>query len=154
MNESDVDGVYTLLTEYLQKFQLKIMFTREEVKHWLLPREKVINSYVLEKKGKVTDFLSFYHLPSSILNHDNDVLHAAYSFYNVATTLSWVDLMKDALILAQQAGADVFNALNLMDNEEFLAQLKFGMGDGNLQYYIYNWACPEMKPDKVGIVLL
>ena len=103
--------------------------------------------------GVVTDILSFYHLPSSILNL-NDTLFAAYSFYNVATTVPLIELMKDALILAKSTGSDVFNALNLMENNSFLEELKFGIGDGNLQYYIYNWACPEMPPDKVGIVLL
>jgi hypothetical protein len=36
-----------------------------------------------------------------------------------------------------------------MDNKEFLEKLKFGVGDGNLQYYIYNWKCPQMNPEKV-----
>lgn len=31
----------------------------------------------------------------------------------------------------------------------FLEKLKFGIGDGNLQYYLYNWKCPSMEPDKV-----
>jgi glycylpeptide N-tetradecanoyltransferase len=153
MEPKDVDGVHDLLTNYLEKFQLKILFTREEVAHSLLPRDKVINAYVVETDGKITDFLSFYHLPSSILHHD-DTLHAAYSFYNVATTVPLVDLLKDALILAKKTGSDVFNALDLMENRQFLEPLKFGLGDGNLQYYIYNWACREMQPNQVGIVLL
>ena len=36
-----------------------------------------------------------------------------------------------------------------MDNQEFLEELKFGQGDGNLQYYVYNWRCPEMDPNQV-----
>jgi glycylpeptide N-tetradecanoyltransferase len=47
----------------------------------------------------------------------------------------------------------VFNALDLMENGEFLEKLKFGIGDGNLQYYLYNWRCPAMKPEKIGLVL-
>lgn len=154
MKESDVEAVHKLLTTYLDKFQLKILFTKEEVGHWLMTRDKVINSYVVENDdGAITDFCSFYHLPSSILNLD-DTLYAAYSYYNVATSVTLTELMRDCLILAKQCGADVFNALDLMDNEEFLKELKFGKGDGNLQYYIYNWACPEMPPGRVGIVLL
>lgn len=153
MEEKDVDSVHKLLVNYLEKFQLKILFTKEEVAHWLLPREGVINSYVVEGDQGITDFCSFYHLPSSILNQD-DTLYAAYSYYNVATSMSLCDLMRDSLILAKQCNADVFNALNLMDNDEFLKDLKFGKGDGCLQYYIYNWACPEMPPSKVGVVLL
>lgn len=44
---------------------------------------------------------------------------------------------------------DVFNALDLMENTQFLENLKFGIGDGNLQYYIYNWKCPSMPANKV-----
>lgn len=43
----------------------------------------------------------------------------------------------------------MFNALDLMENKVFLEKLKFGIGDGNLQYYLYNWKCPPMDPDKV-----
>lgn len=50
-------------------------------------------------------------------------------------------------------GFDVFNALDLMANKTFLEKLKFGIGDGNLQYYLYNWKCPGMEPEKVGLVL-
>lgn len=45
----------------------------------------------------------------------------------------------------------MFNALDLMENKVFLEKLKFGIGDGNLQYYLYNWKCPSMEPDKVRI---
>lgn len=37
-----------------------------------------------------------------------------------------------------------------MENKVFLEKLKFGIGDGNLQYYLYNWKCPSMDPEKVS----
>ena len=43
----------------------------------------------------------------------------------------------------------MFNALDLMENKTFLEKLKFGIGDGNLQYYLYNWKCPSMGAEKV-----
>lgn len=49
-----------------------------------------------------------------------------------------------------QKGFDVFNALDLMENKTFLEKLKFGIGDGNLQYYLYNWRCPGMESEKVS----
>jgi glycylpeptide N-tetradecanoyltransferase len=154
MEAKDVPGVHKLLTQYLDKFLLKVLFDEEEVRHWLLPREGVINSFVIENQdGVITDMCSYYHLPSTILNRD-DTLRAAYSFYNVATSVKWVDLMRDCLILAKKGGSDVFNALNLMDNDEFLQELKFGLGDGNLQYYLYNWSSPSMKSNELGVVLL
>ena len=49
---------------------------------------------------------------------------------------------------------DVFNCLEMMENGEFLADLKFGPGDGHLQYYLYNWRCKPMPSQQLGMVLL
>ena len=43
----------------------------------------------------------------------------------------------------------MFNALDIMDNNKILEELKFGVGDGNLHYYLYNWKCPSMPPTDV-----
>lgn len=48
-------------------------------------------------------------------------------------------LMGDALILAKKYKFDVFNALSLMDNGLFLEEQKFGPGDGQLHYYLFNY---------------
>jgi hypothetical protein len=40
-----------------------------------------------------------------------------------------------------------------MENKEFLETLKFGIGDGNLQYYLYNWRCPSIPPNKVWLII-
>jgi glycylpeptide N-tetradecanoyltransferase len=59
-------------------------------------------------------------------------------------------LISDLLKFNFKTGFDVFNALDLMENKEFLKELKFGKGDGNLQYYVYNWRCPSILPHKVA----
>jgi len=153
----DTSEVCHLLTNYLKQFDLCQVFHEDEFKHWFMPRDKVVHSFVVQdpKTNKITDFLSFYSLPSTVIgNKLHSQLNAAYSFYNVATSTSWVNLITDALILAKQLGYDVFNALDVMENLTFLKPLKFGIGDGHLQYYLYNWRCPEMAPPKVGLVLL
>eukprot|EP00953_Heterococcus_sp_UTEX-ZZ885_P030049 15896-Heterococcus_DN1.PRE.2 len=224
-------SAHALVSEYLKKFKLCPIMDLEDFKHWLMPRQGVIDSFVLsDDSGKVTDFCSlcskvvaralqsmhkkcdnavvasvafgfwadqnkptvkavraqsvtllhsskhvalafsacayvhmlmrsdvmcFYHLPSTVIGNDkHDTLFAAYSFYNVATTMTLCALMRDALVMARDRGMDVFNALNLMDNEQFLQELMFGIGDGHLQYYLYNWRCPDMKPNETGLVLL
>lgn len=103
----------------------------------------------------MTDFCSFYHLPSTVIGNPlHDKLNAVYSYYNVATTMSFEELMKDLLILARNENADVFNALDLMENAKAFQSLQFGAGDGWLQYYVYNWKCPTMPSNSVGLVLL
>ena len=47
----------------------------------------------------------------------------------------------------------MFNALNVMDNQKVLDELKFGIGDGNLHYYLYNWKCPEIEAEKVSMFM-
>lgn len=81
-------------------------------------------------------------------------MNAAYSFYNFSTATEWKVLMNDALILAKNLGCDVFNALDLMENLEFLKELKFGIGDGSLHYYLYNWQCPSVLSKDLGLVLM
>ncbi|XP_025093636.1 glycylpeptide N-tetradecanoyltransferase 1-like isoform X2 [Pomacea canaliculata] len=151
---ADVADAYKLLAQYMQKFDLAPVFSKEEFRHWFIPRENIVDSYVVERDGEITDFVSFYTLPSTVMHHPtHKLLKAAYSFYNVSGATPWVDLMQDALIVAKNMGFDVFNALDLMDNKEFLEKLKFGVGDGFLQYYLYNWRCPSMDTHKVGLVL-
>ena len=57
-------------------------------------------------------------------------------------------------MLYGQNDFDVFNALNLMENDTFFTDLKFGVGDGNLHYYLYNWRCPELQSSDIALVLM
>jgi glycylpeptide N-tetradecanoyltransferase len=156
LTSKEVSSAQRLVMSYLPKFKLHPVMNEHEFAHWLLPREGVVDTFVkVDKDGEVTDICSFYHLPSTVIGDlKHKTLFAAYSFYNVATTVPLTDLMKDALIIARNKGMDVFNALNLMDNDEFLEQLHFGKGDGNLQYYLYNWRCPKVQSNDVGLVML
>ena len=96
------------------------IYSEEEFEHWFLPREGVISSYVVENSdGELTDFGSFYSLPSTVVNNKNhSTLNAAYCFYNVSDRLK--DLMNDMLVIANNQKFDVFNALDLMENDQFL----------------------------------
>uniref|UniRef100_A0A8R1E0Z0 Glycylpeptide N-tetradecanoyltransferase n=1 Tax=Caenorhabditis japonica TaxID=281687 RepID=A0A8R1E0Z0_CAEJA len=104
------------------------------------------------QNGKITDLVSFYSLPSSVMGHTtHKTIFAAYLYYYVAGSVSVKQLINDALILANQEKFDVFNALDLMHNEKVFVDLKFGKGDGNLQYYLYNWKCADMNANQIGL---
>jgi len=154
--EADVKSGHKLLSTYLSKFDLAPRFDEDDFRHWFMPVDNVIVTYVTTdgETGEVDNLLSFYQLPSTVVEHPRyKSIKAAYSFYNVAKKSPITDLMHDALVIAKNHGYDVFNALNLMDNEPFLEDLKFGIGDGNLNYYLYNWKCPTIEPKKLGLVL-
>ncbi|KAL3102995.1 hypothetical protein niasHT_026443 [Heterodera trifolii] len=154
LNKDSAKSAFELLSGYLTKFDLVPIFTIEEFEHFFLPRDDVIYTYVIQNDGKVTDLVSFYSLPSTVMHHSHHKsIKAAYSFYNVAGSVPLSHLLNDALILARNLGFDVFNALDLMENKGILEDLKFGIGDGNLQYYLYNWKCPDIPSDRIGLVL-
>lgn len=151
----DYKKAHKLLMEYLEKFDLAPLFTEKEFEHWFSPQGNIIECFVVENEGKITDLVSYYALPSTVMHHPvHKQIKAAYSFYNVATKTPLEELMYDALVSAKNLSFDVFNALDLMENKNFLTNLKFGIGDGNLQYYLYNWRCPNMIPENVGLILL
>lgn len=156
VKKEDVPEVTELLAAKLAQYKLAPVFTESDVGHLLLPVEGVVECYVKETDGKITDMFSYYNLPSTVLyNSEHSSLKAAYSYYNVANTVSLYDLFREALVVARDQGYDVYNALDLMENEEIFGDLKFGVGDGHLQYYLYNWKVQNvLEPKEIGLVLL
>ncbi|KAG8344194.1 Myristoyl CoA protein N myristoyltransferase N terminal domain [Trypanosoma vivax] len=186
MEPKDVPQVANLLREKLLGIDVAPVFTDEEVAYYILPRENVITSYVVERgsegdlfeeteapKGKkdknkkaknnsakgegkrITDFFSFYSLPSSVIgNSKHSTLKAAYIYYSVATSVPLTQLINDLLIVACRDGFDVCNVVDIYEHGTFLKDLKFLTGDGRLHYYFYNWSYPNVKPSDVGLMML
>lgn len=153
----DVVSVQKLLNNYLSSFKLAQVFTEAEVAHMFQSQSYVIDAYVVEDEtGRITDLLSFYTLPSSILGHpEHTELRAAYMYYVVPGATPLKQLINDALILAKKKDYDVFNALDLLQNSDFLKDAKFGIGDGQLHYYLYNWRVrSKLAPQEVGLILM
>lgn len=156
MESRDAAAVAALLAEYLKKYKLYPEMRKEEVEHWLAYKEDVVYSYVVEDaQGNITDFLSFYTLPSSVIGNDQyTTLKAAYMFYMVPNTITAHELLQDAFVLAAATQHDVFNALDIFENADLMKELKFGIGDGKLRYYLFNWRAKEIQPNEVGLVML
>ncbi|KAI3557791.1 hypothetical protein CABS03_10752 [Colletotrichum abscissum] len=157
LQEKDLDAANELLAKYLKRFDMAPEFSKDEFRHWFLhdknaPGEQVIWTYVVETNGKITDFFSFYCLESTVINSSkHQVVRAAYLWYyasevGLTTPLDKAalktrlnSLIGDALILGKKNKFDVFNGLSLLDNGLFLEQQKFGPGDGQLHYYLFNY---------------
>ncbi|EPY28226.1 N-myristoyltransferase [Strigomonas culicis] len=156
MTQEDVGVVTKLLNAYLEKFDVSPQFDETEVAHYFLPRDGVVYAYVLKSQSnEVTDFFSFYSLPSTVIgNSKYSELNAAYVYYYAANTISLEQLMNDLLIMANAKGFDVCNLVDIQENSGFLEKLKFLPGDGRLHYYFYNWSYPRVKSNRVGLVML
>lgn len=60
----------------------------------------------------------------------------------------------------------MFNALHLQDNDLFLEKLRFGRGDGQLNYYLFNYRVKPVvnedesdcleghRPGGMGVIML
>lgn len=157
LEHNDVHDACNKLNEYLKQFKIAQCFDENEFTHWFIARPNVVNTYVVQNPldGQLTDMISFYHIPSTIIgNKRHKTLNAVYLFYFFLSDKTSINqLMLDGLIMAKKLGIDVFNALDLMDNKLFFEDLKFGVGSGYLHYYFYNWKCIGTQPQDVGIIL-
>jgi len=191
LKPEDTPAVFPLLTKYLEQFKLGPVFSEAEFHHYFTPQDKVVYSYVVEDPAskQITDFVSFYLLPSTVINHPvHKTLFVAYLYYYASTKTPLTELVRDTMIVAkkvifnplsspnyshslllfsffipfffppllvrEQKEFDVLNCLTLMHNKTFLEELKFGAGDGELQFYLYNWKCTPVGDDGTGLVLL
>lgn len=191
----DVEQIYELYDAFHNRYEIVQRLSKEDIAHWFLGstdeteakvNQKVIKTFVVEDAdGKITDFFSFYLLPFSVLeNPAHGQLNVAYLFYYASSVgigktredkenqkllkVRLSQLIKDALIIAKQMDIDVFNALTSQDNTLFLEDLDFGLGDGYLNYYLFNWRSfpidggfnqetKELESEKgsgVGVVML
>lgn len=45
------------------------VYDEDEFAHWFMPRDNIINTFVVEKDNAITDMISFYTLPSTVVSH-------------------------------------------------------------------------------------
>jgi len=61
LRENDLPEVTTKLNTYLRKYPIKMFFTAESTKHFLMPKKDIVYSFVNKNaSGAVTDFVSIY----------------------------------------------------------------------------------------------
>ncbi|CAK1354583.1 Glycylpeptide N-tetradecanoyltransferase [Cercospora beticola] len=167
MKPADIPAVKDLLVRYTERFNLRQEFSDEEIAHWMCSETSkgVVWSYVVEDEGRITDFISYYLLESTVLRASKkDTIRAAYLYYYATESAFQApkgpkvkakelqerlqnrlqELVHDVLILAKKEDFHVFNALTLLDNPLFLKEQKFEPGDGKLHFYLFNWRTPTL----------
>lgn len=190
MEEKDIEIVWQLYKSWQSRYSLSQIMSKDDIKHWIYGGAKqdvkVVHAFVVENSetGKVTDFISFYVLPFTVLENPlHSQIGIAYLYYygseiGAGKTINDEEsqklvkknlksLVNDAMIEAKKLNIDVFNALSSQDNALFLSDLKFGLGDGFLNYYLFNYKAARIdggiskdsydfseKSSQVGVVLL
>jgi len=164
-NEYDIDGfqemkeehceqVFNLLNNYLALFTVAIQFDFETFLHWFF-NNPYVSSYVVVVNGAVKDFISFYKVQHKVLkNKKYDFINMAYVFYYVPTHNTLYKLGHNMLVAAKKEGMDVVTAMDIMHNREFIDNLKFSDGSGKLNFYLFNYRCPELSSVNVAKCIL
>jgi len=125
MVKKDAKKIQPLMESFLKKYKLYNSMNDKEIKHFLMPKDDVVETYVVEQQEGdqkvITDFVSFYTLPSSVLQHETVTeMKAAYLYYYAYTKTDFKKLILYAICKAKASNHDVFNCLNIMDNQEML----------------------------------
>ncbi len=153
LDEKYLEESCDLLNEYLEKYNFYQIFTQEQFKHLFFNNPFVKTYVIIDKEAdSVIDFVSYYLLPSRILNPDSThkFINAGYLFYYTSHQTTSYNLIKNAIIFAANNGCDVFNAINTMENAKVLTELKFIVGTGQLNYYFYNYKSVDLIVQQIG----
>ena len=157
MEEHHVPEVMVILNSYFDRYTCHPIFDESEFKHIFL-NNSIVTSYVVIDDGKVVDFISYYKLPSKVLNPAKNknypVINTGYLFYYTSTVETIFTLINNMMIVARNEGIHVFNALDIMENGIILKDLKFEEGTGRINYYMYNYSCMNMSSHQIAKILL
>lgn len=129
MTLKDVPKVTQILKDYFKNYKIAPVVNEMWVKHWLLPRDNVVYSYL---NDETDDFFSFYSIPYDKVG-TTETVNQAYLFYMTG------DNFNDAFLIAQNEGFDVFNTLDIVHSEDMLKKYRFLQGSGYVNYHIFDW---------------
>jgi glycylpeptide N-tetradecanoyltransferase len=141
IDEQDLPQLQRLLYVHGTRYKLTMTPTREYVQ-WLMPRKGIVHSFISEEGDK---FVSFYRIGYRY-KATGVVLEMAYLMHAIGK-----DSVRDAVILAKNAGYDVLNSLNIGGRD--LESNKFVAGTSDIHYYLYNWNPGALTSEDVEVIL-
>ena len=157
ITKADIIECCNKLNEFLIKYKINRCFTYNQFKHhFISDKDNIIESYVIKKNNKITDFISFYYLPSQILNNDKyKVLYKGYLYYYFNNNTNLIDLVKELIKIIKKAKKiDVIDCIDIMDYKTIFKDLNFIKGTGTMDYYLYNWECEHVKSHELGVFMV
>ena len=156
IKDTDIKECCNKLNDFLIKYKINRCFSYAQFKHHFICNNKnIIESYIIKKDGKITDFISFYYLPSLILNNKkHKVLNKGYLYYYFNNDIKLVDLVIELIKIMKKKKIDVIDCINIMDYNTVINELNFIQGTGTMDYYLYNWECEPIKSYELGVFMV
>lgn len=154
LDESRIDTAYELYNQYTSKYSVYQVLTKEEfVSRFINP---AVSTYLVmseEEKGKVIDMISYYKSTSTVINNDEvNKINTAYMYFYTSTEETAYRLVSDLIVLARDENIDVLYALDNLENNCILKELKFEGGlNIDIHHYLYNWRTVQYDPQFVAL---
>ena len=152
VGKQDIPGILEQLDNHLSSFSISPRFSAVEAEHWLQTRGDIMHSFVSDSNDDFC-FASFYSLPTQELQTRN-IIRTAYLFYICSSEQNCIPVMKFIINAALDMNFDVINCLDIMDNRRFIDKLEFRIGDGVLNYYLFNWQRGPASPQDIALSML
>ena len=71
MEKKDITAVLKLYKEQMEKYKMYYKFSQDDVVHFMMPKDEVVWTWVIEDdKKQVTDFFSMHRLSQTCQNKD------------------------------------------------------------------------------------
>ena len=160
MRDDDVAAVHALLAEHLSAYALVPLYDADEVRHWFLPRDRAVYSYVLYEADTLVAFTSFHAVPRLHNYHSGTptAVRTANATYHIcrSKTSSKGAVLREVMSRARAEGFDVYSALEQMDFAEWMEEDggRFLKSNGGVFYYLFNYNTAPMTPQQIGMVVV
>lgn len=152
--KKDIINVYYLFKEYFSRneFKISVNWTIELIEQYFLPKNNIIDSYVLEKNNEIIGFGSYYYLNNIYYGHE---IKTVYSFYNIIKqNVNLTNFINQIIKKTYDNNIDIYVTSNIMNNESFFKELKFKEDPKVFHYYLYNWNLFKCNPSDIAIIMM
>lgn len=155
MELKHVDESYDLFNSYMNKFNVHPIYTKEEFTNLFINNPYVVCYVIEDNNGNPTDFISYYIMKYKVLKRTKgyEYINKGYLYYYTSMNETPYRLIKDMLVVANNNNIDVFNALELMENDVILRDLNFDQGS-SMHYYFYNWRCRQFNNSQICKIII
>lgn len=154
LKELTIDNLETahkMFSGFISKYKLYPIMSQEMfIKTFY--NNNYVKCYLCYNEDKIVDMISYYIIPYKHIESGKIVKAVLLYYYtNYSNNLQiWI---KNLMIIARNNGFHLFNALNIMDNQEILNDLHFEEGTGILHYLVYKHKVTSIEANEIGKIL-
>lgn len=134
LEEKDIERCFEIYQEEIKKYKIFDNMDKEDFCYFI--KNKIMKVFVAEENNEIVSFGSFYILDTMAIKKNIKISGA---YLSIVCGQNYKDMVNDLISASYKEKCDVFNGINIGNNEEVFDSLEFLKGTGELKYYLYNW---------------